>query len=151
MRKSACVSAIALLAALLLAAPAFGEDAATHADKPKNKKADAHVISTSPSYLGLDPIYTTILDGDTATGMLMIGVGIDVPDENLRATALKLMPVIRDLYVRYLLDYTALNVRPWRQPNVAEIADRMQQITDAALQRKGAHLLVAQIAIRLNK
>jgi hypothetical protein len=40
-------------------------------------------------------------------------------------------------------------VRSWKQPDVTVIADRLQGVTDRALGRKGAKILLAQVAIRV--
>ena len=81
----------------------------------------------------------------------MIGIGLDVPNAELRSKAESTMPVLRDFYVRSLLAYSATSVRPWRQPDVGEIADRLQRATDRTLGRQGAHILLAQVAMRLTK
>jgi hypothetical protein len=96
-----------------------------------------------------DPIYTTIMTGDRPAGMLMVGIGIDVPDEKLRGEAVHAMPVLRDAYVRNLLSFATTQVRTNTQPDVTVIASRLQAVTDRALGRKGAKLLLAQIAMRL--
>ena len=114
-----------------------------------DQKPSKHRITQSESYLTLDPIYTTITDRDKPQGLLMVGIGIDVPDEKLRAEATRIMPVLRDAYVRNLMAFTASSVRTWRQPDVTEIADRLQRVTDRTLGRKGARLLLAQVAMRL--
>ncbi|MEI9931232.1 MAG: hypothetical protein WDM89_12000 [Rhizomicrobium sp.] len=123
------------------AAPARADDDA--------KKNSEHKVTQSKSYLMIDPIYTTIVSDDRPVGLLMIGVGIDVPDEKLRAEADHAMPVIRDAYVRNLTAYAATQVRASRQPDVSVIADRLQRATDQALGRKGARVLLAQVAMRL--
>lgn len=134
----------ALLLTLLamLAVPAHAED---------DKKGATHKATQSKSYLMIDPIYATIVSGERPVGMLMIGIGIDVPDETLRAEADHAMPVLRDAYVRNMMAYAATQVRAWRQPDVAIIADRLQAVTDRALGRKGAKLLLAQVALRLTR
>jgi flagellar basal body-associated protein FliL len=132
-----------LLAVLLAFALAMPAGAA--------KKAAVHKITQSASYLMIDPIYTTIMDGNNIAGLLMIGIGLDVPDGELRAQTEKRMPVLRDVYVRSLLAYSATSVRPWRQPDVGDIADRLQRVTDRTLGRKGARILLAQVAMRLTK
>jgi flagellar basal body-associated protein FliL len=133
---------LALLAALVLALPAMGASG----DK---KKSPVHKITQSASYLMIDPIYTTIMEGDHPLGLLMIGIGLDVPDPALRAETEHLMPVLRDGYVRNLMAFSATAVRPWQQPDVAIIADRLQRVTDRTLRRKGARILLAQVAMRL--
>jgi flagellar basal body-associated protein FliL len=131
---------LACLAALVLAVPA-GAD----------KKPAVHKITQSASYLMIDPIYTTIMDGNKIVGLMMIGIGLDVPDADLRAETERTMPVLRDVYVRSMMAFTATSVRPWRQPDVGEIADRLQRVTDLTLKRKGARILLAQVAMRLTK
>jgi hypothetical protein len=59
------------------------------------------------------------------------------------------MPVIRDGFVRNLAAYAATQVRPWKQPDVGVIANRLQGVADRALGRKGARVLLAQVAMRL--
>ena len=130
---------LGLLAALTLAA---------HADDDP-QKAPEHKITQSKSYISLDPIYTTIVDDDRAQGMLMIGVGLDVPDPALRAVANRSLPVLRDAYVRNLMAFTAASVRTTAQPDVSEIAERLQGVTDRALGQKGAKILLAQVALRV--
>ena len=90
------------------------------------------------------------MDDNRAQGMLMIGMGLDVPDAALREVATRSMPVLRDAYVRNLMAFTATAVRTNAQPDVTMIADRLQSITDRALGKKGAKILLAQVAIRVN-
>ncbi len=130
-----------LLAALALSVlPARADD---------DKKGGEHKVTQSKSYMMVDPIYATIVSGEHPVGMLMIGVGIDIPNEKLRGEAGHALPVIRDGYVRNLAAYAATQVRIWKQPDVAVIADRLQGVTDRALGRKGARVLLAQVAMRL--
>ncbi|MBS0470096.1 MAG: hypothetical protein JSR60_03415 [Proteobacteria bacterium] len=114
-------------------------------------KSPKHKVTQSASYVMIEPMYSTILDGDKPVGMLMIGIGLDIPDEKLRAEAQHALPVLRDAYVRNLLNYSTTAVRSWKQPDVTLIADRLQGVTDRALGRKGAKVLLAQVAMRLMK
>jgi len=153
MRKMLLLS---VLLAAVLAGPASAAEpdaADSGATKPakEKKKAAVHKITQSDSYLMIEPLYTTILDGNRPVGLLMIGIGIDVPDPDLRARVERDMPQLRDGYVRSLMAFTAISVRSWRQPDVAAIADRLQGATDRMLGKPGARILLAQVAIRLNK
>jgi len=132
---------IGLLAALTLSASADDSETA--------QRAPEHKITQSKSYLPLDPIYTTIVDDNRAQGMLMVGVGLDVPNPGLRAMVTRSMPVLRDAYVRNLMAFTASSVRTMVQPDVGEIAERLQDVTDRALGKKGAKILLAQVALRV--
>ena len=58
------------------------------------------------------------------------------------------MPVLRDAWLRSLMAYTATNVRLDTQPDVTSVADRLQAITDRALNKNGARILLRQVALR---
>ncbi len=138
-------SVAALIVALLVLAvsPAWADG--------DDQKGAKHKVTQSKSYVMIDPIYTTIMTNDRPAGMLMIGIGIDIPDEKLRSEAEHSMPVLRDAYVRNLMSFAATQVRTSIQPDVTVIASRLQGVTDRALGRKGAKLLLAQVAMRLTE
>src|SRR5262245_29992680 len=71
----------------------------------------------SESYVVIDPIYATILEGNKPRGLLMVELGLDVPDDALRARVSRALPALRDSYVRSLIAYGATAVRAWRQPS----------------------------------
>jgi hypothetical protein len=135
---------------LLVVLPARADDG-DNGDSGSGGKAPKHKVTQSDSYLMIDPIYSAIMDGDRPVGMLMVGVGIDIPDAKLRGEAGHAMPVLRDAFVRSLMSFSTTFVRPDRQPDVTAIADRLQRATDRVLGRKGATLLLAQVAIRISK
>jgi len=118
-------------------------------DAPKAQKAPEHKTTQSKSYIMVDPIYTTIVADNRPAGMLMIGTGLDVPDDKLRDEVTRSMPVLRDAYIRNLMTFTANIVRTDAQPDVGLIADRLQAVTDRALKKKGAKVLLAQVALRV--
>jgi hypothetical protein len=80
--------------------------------------------------------------------MMMVGIGLDVPDAALRNEVTRSLPVLRDAYLRNLMAYTAGAVSTEAQPDVGVIADRLQAVTDRALKKKGARVLLAQVALR---
>src|SRR6201999_3729211 len=88
------------------------------ADEGEQKKPE-HKTSQSKSYLSLEPIYTTIVSDNRAQGMLMVGIGLDVPSEELREVADRSMPVLRDAYVRNLMSFTAPALKTDAQPDVS--------------------------------
>ena len=136
------------LTTLLLAALAISPVLAADGGD-KAQKAPEHKTTQSKSYIMVDPIYTTIVTDNRASGMLMVGAGIDVPDEKMREVVTRSLPVLRDAYIRNLMAFTANVVRTDAQPDVGMIADRLQAVTDRALKKKGARILLAQVAIRV--
>ena len=118
-------------------------------DAPKAQKAPEHKTTQSKSYIMVDPIYATIVADNRPAGMLMVGVGLDIPNEELHEEVSRSMPVLRDAYIRNLMTFTANVVRTDAQPDVGLIADRLQAVTDRALKKKGARVLLAQVATRV--
>lgn len=140
--RSFQVFAAALLLSLALSGPALGDG---------DQKAPEHKVTQSTSYLMLEPLYATIIDDDRPVGLLMVSVGIDVPSSSLRDEAEHALPVLRDAYMRSLMAFAATAVRPTEQPDVNDLADRLQRVTDRALGKKGAKLLLAQVAMRITR
>jgi flagellar basal body-associated protein FliL len=119
-----------------------------HADE---SKAPTHKITQSKSFVMIEPFYSTVYDAGRPAGMLMVAIGLDIPDETLRTQADSGMPLLRDYYLRNLSNFAATAVRPWEQPDVVEIANRLQRVTDRALHRPGAKVLLAQVALRISR
>ena len=124
------------------AAPALADGAPTMA---------VHKMTQSESYIMLEPFYATIMDADHPAGLLLVAIGLDIPDPKLRAVADGAMPLLRDAYVRSLMSFTWSHVKATEQPDVVAIADRLQRVTDRALHHKGARVLLAQVASRVTQ
>lgn len=114
-------------------------------------EAPAHKITQAESYVGLDPIYATVLDNGRPAGLLLVSIGLDIPDAALRERVTAALPLLRDHYVRNLMAFTAAAVRPWRQPDVDIIAKRLQGVTDRVLKQDGAQVLLGQVMIRITR
>jgi flagellar basal body-associated protein FliL len=136
-----------LFAVLAILVPSVAR--AADDDAKKKQKAPEHKVTQSESYLSLEPIYTSIVADNKPAGMLMIGMGLDVPDAKMRDEVNRSLPVLRDAYVRNLLAFTVTVVRVDTQPDVDAIAQRLQAVTDRALKKKGAKVLMAQVALRV--
>jgi flagellar basal body-associated protein FliL len=133
-------------AALVLLAAATLNSNSQASEAPAQRKT-----TQSESYVVIDPMYATILEGSRPRGLLMIEIGLDVPDGALRAQVSHALPTLRDAYVRSLIAYGATAVRVFRQPSVDDIAQRMQVITDRVMGKPGAKVLIAQTAMRVTR
>lgn len=138
------------LVALVLGLALFVGVSSARADDGGNKQMATHKITQAKSYVGLKPFYATILDNDRPVGLLLVSIGLHIPNAELRAQTLRAMPLLRDRYVRNLMVFTAAAVRPWRQPDVNVIADRLQRVTNRVLHSKGAKVLLGQVMIRIS-
>ena len=134
-----------LVATVFLAVNARADDAADDSKKPEHK------ITQSKSFIMVEPFYTTIYDAGRPVGLLMVAIGLDIPNDALRGEADRGMPLLRDAYLRSLSSFAATAVRPWAQPDVTVIGDRLQRVTDRALHRPGAKVLLAEVAMRLSR
>ena len=141
-------SAFRPLALALGLAFGFAHQPAAAADK---KAAPVHKITQSESFIMVEPMYATIIEAQRPTGLLMVAIGLDIPNEELRNDAERALPILRDDYLRNLMSFAATSIRPWQQPDVVEIGDRLQRVTDRALKRKGARVLLAQVAVRVTR
>jgi flagellar basal body-associated protein FliL len=137
-----------ILAAALLLLPGLAQPVLAAEAAKKPQKAPEHKVTQSESWVEMQDFYTAIVSDGRATGMLMVRVGLDVPDVRMRENASRSMPVLRDAYLRSLMAYTATHVRLDSPPDVVAIADRLQGITDRALKKKGARILLRQVALR---
>jgi flagellar basal body-associated protein FliL len=153
MRRALILSMFLALAVITpaIAAEHGGTEATAEKKKKDDKDKAVHKITQSDSYMMIDPLYASIMDGNRPLGLLMVGIGLDVPDPALRERIEREMPRLRDGYVRNMTAFAGASVRSYRQPDVTLIADRLQGVTDRLLARKGARVLLAQVAIRLNK
>jgi flagellar basal body-associated protein FliL len=118
----------------------------------KAAEGGGHKATSSTSFVAFDPFYSTVLDGQRARGLMMVEMGLDVPDQALRERVNLALPAIRDAYVRGLSAYATTAVRLYRQPNVEDIGNRLQAITDQMLGKKGAaKVLMVQTAVRISQ
>jgi hypothetical protein len=140
MRSSVSSAALLFVIGAALATPVRADD---------GQQMAVHKVTQSESYIMLEPIYATIMDNNRPGGLLMVAIGLDIPDPKLRADTEHALPLLRDDYVRSLMAFAWTNVRVTEQPDVAAIADRLQRVTDRALHRTGARVLLAEVASQI--
>jgi hypothetical protein len=134
------LSTLVLVAAAM---PALADD-----DAPAVAK---HKVTQSESYIMIEPMYATIMDGPRPSGLLLVAIGLDIPDAALRAETERALPLLRDDYIRSLAAFTWAHVRILQAPDVVGIADRLQRVTDRALHRAGARVLLAEVEARTTR
>jgi len=140
--RSVQLIAATIIVSLALSGAALGDD---------DQKAPVHKVTQSASYMMNDPMYATITYDDRLVGLLMVAVGSDVPDAGLRGEADHAMPVRRAAYMR-----SPDGIQRNRRAAVRAARRRGHRQSPAArhrlaLGRKGAHVLLAQVAMRITK
>ena len=124
----------ALVAALLLA--------------PKPIEAAESVRPESDaSYVIINPMNISIIQNARVRGMLQVELGLDIPDDELRATAIQLAPRLQDAYVIAMRHYTTNQLKLYQVPNANLIGDILQNVTTQVLGGDGAIVLLSQIML----
>lgn len=135
-------SVLVIAALLACGLPVRAEDASN------GQKAPEHKNVPPDSYVRIEPIYTTIVTGNHAAGMLMVAGNLDVPDAKLRQEVTRSLPVLRDAYIRNLMAFSVNVARVDTPPDRVLIAQRLQGVTDRALKKPGAKVRLDRVAIR---
>ena len=109
--------------------------------------AEASRPETNESFIAIDAMNISIIKDLRVRGMLQVEIGLDVPDEDLRETALILYPRLQNAYVMALRYYTGNRLPLFTTPDVFQIATLLQQVTDEVLHRPGARVLLSQVMV----
>ena len=122
------------LSALIAALPALGL-ASEGGEKKK---------SGGGSYVQMQTLLGTTLQGNGRRGVLSVDCGLDVPDAALRTRAEQSIPRLRAAFAQTIQVYAA-GLNPGALPNADYIASVLQRQADAVLGRPGAKVLLGAI------
>lgn len=109
------------------------------------KKPTDHAVSPSP-YVRCPSLTTNVMRANGRLGVVTIEAGLDIPDEKLRAAAMRSMPRLRDAYNRALAGIGPSTPRGGT-PDLDRVSDAMQKITDQVLGKPGAKFLVGSVIV----
>lgn len=107
----------------------------------------ARMLSTSHSYVRMEPVAASVRAGAYMGGMLEVEFALDIPDEALRATVASRNLRLRDAYVTALTSYGGLGYRAGQVPDFVRITRILQLQTDRTLGTPGAEVLIRSIAL----
>jgi hypothetical protein len=102
-------------------------------------------LTSAESYLPMPTLSAGVLQRQSTQGTLVVDLGLDVPDEDLRRRARLNGPRIRDALRTALATYANTYYRDRTAPDPAALARIMQQAVDRVLGAAGARLLLANI------
>lgn len=126
------------LALFALAAPAFAQPSEGGGHEQRR-------ISSADSYLPIPTLSTAVLGRISATGTLVVDVGLDVPDATLRGRARSLQPRLLDALRTALASYASTYYRDRSAPDPDTLGRLMQGAVDRTLGQQGARLLMSNI------
>ncbi|MFC4725879.1 hypothetical protein AB6B38_10715 [Glycocaulis abyssi] len=118
------------------------------ADEPEIQSGPSdRVLSTSPSYVRMEPVSASVRAGGYIGGVLEVQFSLDIPDETLREQARASMLRLRDGYTTVLTSYGGLGYWAGDVPDFVRITRLLQQSTDRTLGTRGAEVLIRAIAL----
>ncbi|HVZ99006.1 MAG TPA: hypothetical protein VG841_01690 [Caulobacterales bacterium] len=138
MRLARRTFALAALAALA-AGPAFagGEEQA-----PPDRQSR---LTSADSYLPLPTLSAGVIQRYDTRGTIVVDMGLDIPDPDLRNRARANQPRLRDALRTALTIYTSTYYRDHTAPDPDTAARLMQAAVDRTLGAQGARVLLANI------
>jgi hypothetical protein len=102
-------------------------------------------LTSAESYLPMPTLSAGVLQRQSTQGTLVVDMGLDIPDEELRRRARLNQPRIRDALRTALATYANTYYRDRSAPDPAALSRLMQQAVDRVLGASGARLLLANI------
>ncbi|MBS0385479.1 MAG: hypothetical protein JSS00_09030 [Proteobacteria bacterium] len=135
------ILAIAILSALCVG-PAL---AATSGDGGQAPASRQERLTSADSWLPMPTLAACILNRTSTSGTIIVDMGIDVPDANLRRHAAANGPRIRDALRTALSTYANAYYRNRTAPDPATITRLLQQAVDQTLGASGGRVLLVNI------
>ncbi len=96
------------------------------------------------SYIPMQTLLGTTMQGGGKRGVLSVDCGVDVPDATLRIRAEQSVPRLRAAYVQVVQAYAA-GLAPGVLPSAEYLVGALQRQTDAVLGKPGARLLLGAV------
>jgi len=142
MRFLAPFLAVALLA---LAGPAVatgGSGGSTQAQAPATRQER---LTSAESFVPMPTLSAGVLQRNANRGMLVVDMGLDIPDAELRRRAQVNAPRLRDALRTALATYASTYYRDRTAPNPTELTRQFQLAINRTLNAEGARVLLVNI------
>ncbi len=142
MRFRAPILAALVLATLAGPAMASGGGSAASAQQPATRQDR---LTSAESYVPVPTLSAGVLQRMSTQGTLVVDMGLDIPDEELRLRARLNGPRLRDTLRTALATYASTYYRDRTAPDPDELTRLMQQAVDRTLGAGGARVLMVNI------
>lgn len=138
--------AAALLILAVSAAPAAAAGANTPTAAPEQAPASRQErLTSAASFLPMPTLSAGVLQRHASLGTIVVDMGLDIPDANLRRRAQLNAPRIRDALRTALATYSSTYYRDRTAPDPATLTRLLQQSVDRVLGAEGARVLLVNI------
>lgn len=144
MRFRAPILLIAMLAALAgpAAAAGGGSSSASQQQAPATRQER---LTSAETYLPLPTLSAGVLQRQSTQGTIVVDMGLDIPDAELRRRARLNEPRLRDALRTALATYSSTYYRDRTAPDMTQLTRLMQQSIDRTLGAAGARVLLVNV------
>jgi hypothetical protein len=122
------------------AAPAFAQPSPGTSNQDRQQR-----LTSAESFVPMPTFSAGVIQRNASRGTLIVDMGLDVPDAELRRRARANEPRLRDALRTALSTYAVTYYRDRTAPDPATIARLMQQAVDRTLGAQGARVLMVNI------
>jgi hypothetical protein len=134
-----------LLLALAVSAALAGPAAAQGAASQQAPATRQERLTSAETFVPLPTLSASVLLRYSARGTIVVDMGLDIPDVDLRRRAQVNGPRVRDALRTALATYATTYYRDRTAPDPATLTRLMQQATDRTLGAPGARVLLVNI------
>ena len=142
MRFRAPILAALVLATLAGPAMAAGGGSGASAQQPATRQDR---LTSAETYVPVPTLSAGVLQRMSTQGTLVVDMGLDIPDEELRLRARLNGPRLRDTLRTALATYASTYYRDRTAPDPDELTRLMQQAVDRTMGAGGARVLMVNI------
>lgn len=143
MRLRARLLAVALFAALSAPAAASGSGGGSTPQQAPATRQER--LTSAETYLPMPTLSAGVIQRQSTRGTLVVDMGLDIPDADLRRRAQLNGPRLRDALRTALATYANTFYRDRTAPDPAELTRQMQLAVNRVLGAQGARVLLANI------
>ena len=137
---------VALLVFAAAAAPALASGGGSSSSSAQQAPATRQErLTSAETYLPMPTLSAGVLQRNANQGTMVVDMGLDIPDADLRHRAVMNAPRIRDALRTALATYSSVYYRVHTAPNPTELTRQMQMSVDRVLGAPGARVLLANI------
>ena len=141
MRRLRPILVAALFAAL--AGPAVAQE---HGSAPQQAPASRQErLTSAESFVPMPTLSAGVLQRHSTAGTIVVDMGLDIPDADLRWRAQTNAPRLRDALRTALASYATTYYRDRTAPDPTTLTRLMQQSIDRVLGAQGARVLLVNI------
>lgn len=142
MRSAVLALVFAVAAGPAAAAGGGGSSSSTQQQAPATRQER---LTSAESYMPMPTFSASVLQRYSTAGTIVVDMGLNIPEDDLRHRALLNAPRLRDALRTALATYASTYYRDRTPPDPRDLTRLLQQATDRTLREEGAQVLLVNI------